>query len=53
MTAFVLLLICVAAQVLIAAGLGIYFLRRYLRQRREQKSPSPLDSISTLKDKND
>ena len=41
MTAFVLLLICVAAQVLIAAGLGIYFLREYLKKRREKEVPSP------------
>ncbi len=42
MTAFVLLLICVAAQVLIAAGLGIYFLRRYLRERRgKETAPQP------------
>lgn len=42
MTAFVLLLICVAAQVLIAAGLGIYFLRRHLRERRGQENaPQP------------
>jgi hypothetical protein len=42
MTAFVLLLICVAAQVLIAAGLGIYFLRSYLQERRGKESaPQP------------
>jgi hypothetical protein len=35
MTAFVLLLICVGAQVLIAAGLGIYLFRRFSRQRKE------------------
>jgi hypothetical protein len=43
MTAFVLLLICVAAQVLIAAGLGIYFLRRYLQERQREKTPPPPD----------
>ena len=43
MTAFVLLLICVAAQVLIAAGLGIYFLRRYLQERQGKESPPPPD----------
>ena len=29
MTAFTLLIICVAAQILIAAGLGIYLYRRF------------------------
>ena len=43
MTAFVLLLICVAAQVLIAAGLGIYFLRRYWQERQGKKNPLPPD----------
>ena len=49
MTAFVLLLICVAAQVLIAAGLGIYFLRRYLQERRGRRNapqPEAKDSIA-------
>lgn len=41
MTAFVLLLTCVAAQVLIAAGLGIYFLREYLKKRRGKEVPPP------------
>jgi hypothetical protein len=41
MTAFVLLLICVAAQVLIAAGLGIYFLRGYLQGRQGKEVPPP------------
>jgi len=47
MTAIILLVICVSAQILIAAGLGIYFLRRYLRQRREKNmSPPPDDKIT-------
>jgi len=50
MTALVLLVVCVIAQISIAAGLGIYFIRRYLRQRRELKSPSPLNSISVSRD---
>jgi hypothetical protein len=41
MTALILLIICVAAQILIAIGLGIFFLRRHLRQRRERSFPSP------------
>jgi hypothetical protein len=43
MTATILLIICVCAQVLIAAGLGIYFFRRYLRQRREKNIAPPPD----------
>ncbi|MBP1714217.1 MAG: hypothetical protein H6Q42_2420 [Deltaproteobacteria bacterium] len=45
MTAFVLLLICVAAQVLIAAGLGIYFLRGYLKKRRGEEAPPPESKV--------
>jgi hypothetical protein len=50
MTAITLLIICVSAQILIAAGLGIYLLRRRLRQRREKNSapatdPAPDDKI--------
>ena len=44
MTAMSLLIICVSAQILIAAGLGAYFLRRHLRQRREKNrglTPDP------------
>jgi hypothetical protein len=43
MTAFMLLIICVAAQILIVAGLGIYLYRRFSRERREkqQKDPKP------------
>lgn len=41
MSAFLLLLICVAAQVLIAAGLGLYFLRAYLKKRRGSGPPPP------------
>lgn len=41
MTAFVLLLICVAAQVLIAAGLGVYFLRGHLKKRQGKETPPP------------
>jgi hypothetical protein len=42
MTAIILLIICVSAQILIAAGLGVYFLRRHLRQRRERNTaPAP------------
>jgi hypothetical protein len=53
MAAFVLLLLCVLAQILIAAGLGIYFLRRYWRQRRVKKDPSPLSSISVSRDESE
>jgi len=41
MTATTLLILCVSAQILIAMGLAIFFLRRYLRQRREGKTPNP------------
>jgi len=41
MTAITLLIICVSAQILIAAALGIYFIRRHLRQRREKKITPP------------
>ena len=41
MTAITLLIICVSAQILIAAALGIYFLRRHLRQRRGKNTTSP------------
>jgi hypothetical protein len=36
-------LICVGAQILIAAGLGIYLFRHFSRQRkeREKKNPKP------------
>jgi hypothetical protein len=37
MNVFILLMICIAAQVLIAAGIGIYLLRRHLREREEKK----------------
>ena len=37
MTSFMLLIICVAAQILIAAGLGIYLYRRFSRERREKQ----------------
>jgi hypothetical protein len=45
MTAFVLLLICVAAQVLIAAGLGIYFLKGYLKKRQGKEAPPPESKV--------
>ncbi len=45
MNAFVLLLICVAAQILIATGLGIYFLREYLKKRREKEVPPPHNKV--------
>jgi hypothetical protein len=38
MTAFAILIICVVAQILIVAFLGLYFLRRRVRQRREEAS---------------
>jgi hypothetical protein len=44
MTAMILLIICVSAQILIAAGLGIFFLRRYLRRRREKNTNPPSDN---------
>jgi len=37
MSSFMLLIICVAAQILIAAGLGIYLYRRFSRERREKQ----------------
>jgi hypothetical protein len=37
MTAFTLLIICVAAQILIAAGLGIYLYRRFSRERKKRQ----------------
>jgi hypothetical protein len=43
MTAITLLIICVSAQILIAAGLGGYFLRRHLRQRRGKNTTPPPD----------
>jgi len=41
MTATVLLIICVTAQVLIAGWLGIYLYRRFSRDRREKKDQNP------------
>ena len=38
MTAFSLLIICVVAQILIAAGLGIYLYRRFSRERRGKQT---------------
>jgi flagellar basal body-associated protein FliL len=37
MTAIILLIICVVAQILIAVGLGIYLFRRFSRERREKQ----------------
>ncbi|MDI6755927.1 MAG: hypothetical protein QME78_16230 [Thermodesulfobacteriota bacterium] len=37
MTALTLLIICLVAQILIAAWLGIFFLRRHLKQKRREK----------------
>ncbi len=37
MTAIILLIICVVAQILIAVGLGIYLFRRFSRERRERQ----------------
>jgi hypothetical protein len=37
MTAFTLLLICVGAQILIAAALGIFLFRHFSRQRKEKE----------------
>ncbi len=47
MTALTLLIICVAAQILIAGALGIYLFRHFRRQRRAEKpesSPVPFSS---------
>jgi len=41
MTAIVLLVICVAAQILIAGWLGIYLYRRFSREKRERKKDPP------------
>ena len=38
MTAVVLLIICVSAQILIAGWLGIHLYRRFSRDRKEKKS---------------
>jgi len=41
MTAFPLLIICVAVQILIAAGLRIFLLWRHLRRRKDDgRNPS-------------
>jgi hypothetical protein len=37
MNAFTLLLICVGAQILIAAALGIFLFRHFSRQRKEKE----------------
>jgi hypothetical protein len=37
MTATILLIVCVIAQILIAAGLGIYLYRRFSRERKEEQ----------------
>jgi hypothetical protein len=37
MTAFTLLLICVGAQILIVAALGIFLFRHFSRQRKEKE----------------
>jgi hypothetical protein len=37
MTASILLIVCVIAQILIAAGLGIYLYRRFSRERKEKQ----------------
>jgi hypothetical protein len=37
MTAITLLIVCVTAQILIAAGLGIYLYRRFSRERKEKQ----------------
>jgi len=44
MDAFTVLLICLAAQILIAAWLGIYFLRRGLEKRRKKEGDGPKSS---------
>jgi len=41
MTVKALLIICLAAQTLIAAGLGFFFLKRYFRKRLEGKNNPP------------
>jgi hypothetical protein len=46
MTAFTLLIICVAAQILIAGGLGIFLLGRFFRQRKEKPNETPAGEIS-------
>ncbi len=38
MNPFILLIICVGAQILIAAGLGIFLFRRYLRRKKEKEA---------------
>jgi uncharacterized protein YneF (UPF0154 family) len=51
MTALILLIICIIAQILIAIGLGIFFLRRHLQQRRRKNTVSlPSDPPSDRKE---
>jgi hypothetical protein len=47
MTAFTLLIICLAAQILIAGGLGVYLLRHFLRQRKEKPHEGPTGVTSS------
>jgi len=47
MTALTLLIICVAAQIVIAGALGIYLFRHFRRERSGEKtkaSPKPVSS---------
>jgi hypothetical protein len=39
MTATILLVICVTAQILIAGWLGLYLYRRFTRERKEKQNP--------------
>ena len=41
MTAVVLLIICVSAQILIAGWLGLHLYRLFSRDRKEKKSKGP------------
>lgn len=46
MNAYILLMICIAAQILIVGGLGIYLLRRFLRRRKETTTEESSSEIS-------
>ncbi len=51
MTSFILLMICIVAQILIAGGLGIYLFRRFRRARKGGEAEARSSSVSP-EDKN-
>ncbi len=46
MTALLLLIICVAAQIVIAGALGIYLIRHFRRERRREKPEESPGAVS-------